>query len=816
MPPHGKPSKEGPDPINVLISIMKPGGGRYTLIFFIVLLTIVHFLCYSDSPSVPPLFSAICNMLSIACPIPFAISINIIRILLSILTVVYIGINLHEACKKKSDIVNSFHKNQPQFFTIIVVFGGTLAILIPMILNVTKLIGDGAPLTTALLGITGGIIAIFGYYKTHQKSELEKEQLYAQKQKDARDHIRQLHGSYNDRFDKAVAELNGSDVKAAYAAVPKLAKLADAWLDYKDLSNNKKELKKLKKKAKKEAQTIINILCKYVRTMPGEYTEENLKNIGALNSTDQDSLKNESEVRRLIFSEMSHRSSKANFENENSTTVPGIWSKFNFDFTGAPIFYPLNNLKIEKGIFTSARFYSNADFRESTFIKDVDFKGVQFTQEANFNEATFNGKADFSAHGDVKTTFGGTATFNGIQFTQEANFNEATFNGKADFSTQGDAKTTFGGTATFKGLQFTQEANFNEATFKEAADFSTQGNTKTAFGGKATFNGVQFTQEANFSEVTFNKVTFNESTDLSIQNNPKTVFRGEAVFNDATFNREAVFYGVLFKKAASFNSVLFCKKACFKYAIFKNSSSFTIKDTGCRKTEFKESANFQSTLFKGKTSFKGAIFNGRANFYPNQLDIEDMKFAQEADFSYAHFMKGAHFLKVEFEGDALFGFSKFHEDKTHEILNKPAEDLHPSERIHIRNSMTHTFPEIYTGAANFSDAKFYKLADFMFAEFTGESIFISAKFYQRASFWNSQIYKKIIFSEILDPINMSAFFSNKNIPDDYNFDSQKKDRDGNELYVIIKDKITHDGKDFYIPKGCVLSDPDSLKDRFGN
>ena len=40
-----------------------------------------------------------------------------------------------------------------------------------------------------------------------------------------------------------------------------------------------------------------------------------------------------------------------------------------------------------------------------------------------------------------------------------------------------------------------------------------------------------------------------------------------------------------------------------------------------------------------------------------------MKFTQKADFSYAHFMKGAHFLKVEFEGDALFGFSKFHEDK---------------------------------------------------------------------------------------------------------------------------------------------------------
>ena len=778
MSPQETPSKEGPDPINALTSIIKPGKGRYILIFFIVLLTIVHFLCYSDSPSVPPLFSAICNMLSIACPIPFAISINIIRILLSILTVVYIGINLHEACKKKSDIVDSFHKNQPQFFTIIVIFGGTLAILIPMIMNVTKLIGDGAPLTTALLGITGGIIAIFGYYKTHQKSELEKEQLDAQKQKDARDHIRQLHGSYNDRFDKAVAELNGSDVKAAYAAVPKLAKLADAWLDYKDLSNNKKELKKLKKKAKKEAQTIINILCKYVRTMPGEYTEENLKNIGALNSTDQDSLKNESEVRRLIFSEMSHRSSKANFENENSTTVSGIWSKFNFDFTGAPIFYPLNNLKIEKGIFTSARFYSNADFRGSTFIKNVDFKGVQFTQEANFNEATFNGKADFSAHGDVKTAFGGTATFNGVQFAQGANFNEVTFN--------------------------------------EAADFSTQGDTKTTFGGTATFNGVQFAQGANFNEVTFHEVTFNESTDLYIQDNPKTIFGGKAVFNDATFNREAVFYGVLFKKAASFNSVLFYKNACFKYVVFENSSSFTIKDSGCRKTEFKESANFQSALFKGKTSFKGAIFNGRANFYPNQLDIEDMKFAQEADFSYAHFMKGAHFLKVEFEGDALFGLAKFHEDKTHEILNKPDEDLSPYEQHLIRNSMTHTVPDVYSGAANFFDTNFQGIADFMSTEFTGESIFVSANFYQKVLFWRSYIYKKIVFSGKFGQINISASFSNKNNPDDYNFDSEKEDRNGNKLYIIKKDEISYGDKDFYVPEGCKLFDPDTLKNPFGN
>ena len=191
-----------------------------------------------------------------------------------------------------------------------------------------------------------------------------------------------------------------------------------------------------------------------------------------------------------------------------------------------------------------------------------------------------------------------------------------------------------------------------------------------------------------------------------------------------------------------------------------------------------------------------------------------MKFTQKADFSYAHFMKGAHFLKVEFEGDALFGFSKFHEDKTHEIL--PDEDLIPYERVLIRSSMTHTAPEIYAGTANFFDTKFHGVADFMFAEFTGESIFTSAKFYRRASFENSYIYEKIAFSGKFGRINISASFSNKNNPDDYNFDSKKEDRSGNKLYIIEKDEISYGDKKFYVPKGCKLFDPEASKDLFGN
>ena len=365
-------SKNNKNPIELLISIFKPTNRDLWLLSISITLAIFHLILYSfNIPFIPEL----------------------IKILLMLAFTLYLARVSYTAYQNNTPIIKSFKSNPLQFFTFIIALGGMSALTIPAMLNVFKLIGDSTPLTTAMLGITGGIIAVFGLIKSHQKSELEREQLDTQKQKDARDHIRQLHGSYNDRFDKAVAELNSNDTKTAYAAVPKLAKLADAWLDYKDLSDNKKELKKLKKKAKKESQTIINILCKYIRTIPGDYTEKDLKDIANLSATDQDKLKNESEVRRLIFSEMSDRSSKATFENEKLSITPGAWSEFDFNFSRAPIFYPLNTLTIEKGVFTSAKFYGNADFSGSTFIKDTAFNGVQFTQEANFNEVNFNGKA---------------------------------------------------------------------------------------------------------------------------------------------------------------------------------------------------------------------------------------------------------------------------------------------------------------------------------------------------------------------------------------------------------------------------------------
>ena len=429
-------------PIDTLVSIFKIQKKDHKIIFWISILLLTHMISYY---------------------LKWIYLVDLFRIAITAIFLIFAIKNTYSAYQNRPIIVDSFKKHPLQFFTTIIAIGGLFALVIPAAMNVLKLIGDSSALTTAILTITGGFIAVFGLIKSHQKSELEREQLEVQKQKDARDHIRQLHSSYNDRFDKAVAELNGSDVKASYAAVPKLAKLADAWLDYKDLSNDTKELEKLKDKAEKEAQIIINILCKYIRTIPNNYTHEQLKEFKSLPESDIEILTHEADIRRLIFSEISKRSSAftKNGKGEIIETIPGIWSDFDFDFSGAPIFYPLSSLTIEKGNFSSAKFYSNADFSGATFTQKADFSEATFTQDADFSEATFTQDADFSG-----ATFTQTANFRSATFTQTANFRSATFIQNARFSV-----TRFTHDADFRWATFTQNANFRLATFTSYVDF---------------------------------------------------------------------------------------------------------------------------------------------------------------------------------------------------------------------------------------------------------------------------------------------------------------------------------------------------------
>ena len=188
---------------------------------------------------------------------------------------------------------------------------------------------------------------------------------------------------------------------------------------------------------------------------------------------------------------MSKRSS-ALAENEKGevVVVPGAWSGFEFDFSRAPIFYPLSNLTIEKGNFPSSKLYAGASFRSTRFINDADFSEATFISHADFSGTEFTSDANF-----IGTTFTSNAYFGESTFTNNANFTEAVFIGAAYFS-----EATFTQNARFSETAFAQVAHFSRATFEGLAGFR-----NATFEAGAEFYGASFVQTADFCDSSFVK-----------------------------------------------------------------------------------------------------------------------------------------------------------------------------------------------------------------------------------------------------------------------------------------------------------------------
>ena len=248
--------------------------------------------------------------------------------------------------------------------------------------------------------------------------------------------------------------------------------LVDEWLADSTLNEEEQQ---------KEGQVIINNLCSYIRSpfplalkaemFDGASEPDNYE--GDF-SKDQAAFREEQDVRRTVFVEMSKRSSAFTRDGIGTAidTFPGKWSDFEFDFSRAPIFYPLNTVTIEKGNFSGAKFYaganfvetiftSNADFRAATFTSYADFVMATFASNANFSSATFSSNANF-----VAATFTSNVDFYETRFTSDADFCWATFTSNADFH-----RTSFTSNADFRGARFTNIANFSKAIFTRHVSF---------------------------------------------------------------------------------------------------------------------------------------------------------------------------------------------------------------------------------------------------------------------------------------------------------------------------------------------------------
>ena len=258
--------------------------------------------------------------------------------------------------------------------------------------------------------------------ETHRKNTHEKD-------KNDRDHTRQVYAERRSRYTKAVEQLANEKAAVRLGGIYTLVSLIDEWLADDTLEPEERQ---------KEGQVIINNLCSYVRSpfppverleeyeAPQEFKELEAgysKNFSTEKahyqksedlSSDQTAFHEEQDVRRTIFSEMSKRSSTFT---EDGAVVPGVWSNFDFDFSRAPIFYPLENLTIEKANFSSSRFYRDTTFFRSVFIQKANFRGATFAQNADFTLSAFTQKAIFSW-----ATFTQKAIFTTSVFAQNADF----------------------------------------------------------------------------------------------------------------------------------------------------------------------------------------------------------------------------------------------------------------------------------------------------------------------------------------------------------------------------------------------------------
>lgn len=368
-------------------------------------------------------------------------------------------------------------------------------------------------------------------------------------------HPQRVHAERRTRYSKAVEHLAYPNPAVRASAISTLAGLVDEWLADEQLSVEARQ---------KEGQVIVNALCAYVRSpfaraFKAEAFESDTPpaNYAGDFATDLAAFRGEQDVRRSVFVEMSKRSSTlAENEKGEVAVVPGAWSGFEFDFSRAVVFYPLDGLTIENTDFSAARFCNGSDFSGATFVGTVDFSRATFGEIAGFGDATFAGDANFTRavfdqdarFSDV--TFMGTADFSNARFAGDVVFRWVAFNANADFR-----EASFGGHADFRDTAFAADAGFSGASFEGNAGFF-----RSSFGGNASFFRTDFAGVAEFREAVFEgHAGFNAATFYGDAHFSQATFEGLAGFRDVTFKAGVEFYGASFVQTADFCDSSFVK-----------------------------------------------------------------------------------------------------------------------------------------------------------------------------------------------------------------------------------------------------------------
>ncbi|MCE6999252.1 pentapeptide repeat-containing protein [Saccharothrix sp. S26] len=280
-----------------------------------------------------------------------------------------------------------------------------------------------------------------------------------------------------------------------------------------------------------QRQTIVNVLCAYLR-MPVDLPRE------PPDDPDADRLRRREHEVRLTAQRVLISHLRPGEDLDHPDVV--FWPDLELDLTG---------VELHDVDFSGCRVRA-LRLAGATLLGEARFTGATFTADATFEQTTLAGDVRFD-----RCTFAGRALFRGMTFTGNIDFAEARFARGARFE-----GTSFGADAGFSGAGFARSAWFTDTTFAREAEFG-----EVRFGGNAEFRGAVFTGTTRFVGATF----------TANANFHGVAFRHDVSFREATFARNATFRGATFDGNVGLRDATFRKDADFHAAGFAHIPRFT-------------------------------------------------------------------------------------------------------------------------------------------------------------------------------------------------------------------------------------------------
>lgn len=240
-----------------------------------------------------------------------------------------------------------------------------ISFAIPIALNLSfQKDGPGPVILQSFITISGGLVVLLGYIENRRKNDIDESKNLDEK-------IQKLHDSRYERNIKSIELIFSEKTPTVLSAVYSLCKITDDWVDdY--INSDKKDFS-----SQQEAQSIINVLCTYVR----EYGK-------ASNSKGY-----KEEVCEAIMEEICNRLDKS--DNGYSD-----WSDFTFNFEGATFTYPV--------IFKNVTDINKINLNGCTFMSDLEIyfsteHNNQHLREVLINHCTFEGSVILAPSSSTST-----------------------------------------------------------------------------------------------------------------------------------------------------------------------------------------------------------------------------------------------------------------------------------------------------------------------------------------------------------------------------------------------------------------------------